>query len=132
MDEALPPYARLLGLRTERVEDGTLLWIMPFEEAVVGRPGYLHGGAIAGLLEIAAFGTLYDALGRDAQVSAKPINVSIDFIRGGKAHETTASAEITRLGKRVASVQAHTWQQDTAKQIASAHMNLLLKLPQAD
>ena len=31
---------------------------MPFHEDVVGRPGYLHGGAIAGLLEFAAFTTL--------------------------------------------------------------------------
>ena len=31
---------------------------MPFDEDVVGRPGFLHGGAIAGLLEFAAFTTL--------------------------------------------------------------------------
>ena len=34
---ALPPYARLLGLTTRR-EDGETLWVMPFREAVIGRP----------------------------------------------------------------------------------------------
>ena len=51
----LPPYAELLGLRAER-RDGETLWIMPYGDAVVGRPGYLHGGAIAGLAHGYAFG----------------------------------------------------------------------------
>ena len=49
----LPPYGELLGLSTLR-RNGETLWLMPFREEVVGRPGFLHGGAIAGLLEFAA------------------------------------------------------------------------------
>ena len=121
----LPPYAELLGLSTRPGEGGETLWVMPFGEQVVGRPGYLHGGAIAGLLEFAALGTLYGAL--EEGVSAKPINVSVDFMRGGTDHDNFASAVITRLGKRVANVEAYAWQQDRAKPIAAAHMNLLLR-----
>lgn len=127
MTRPLPPYAELLGLRTERGADGALLWVMPFREEVVGRPGFLHGGAIAGLLEFAALGTLYEALGEEEGVSPKPINVSVDFMRGGTDHDTYASAVITRLGNRVANVEAHAWQQDRAKPIAAARMNLLMK-----
>ena len=123
----LPPYAELLGLSTRRSGDGELLWVMPFREAVVGRPGFLHGGAIAGLLEFAALGTLYDALGEKDEVRVKPINVTVDFMRGGAEHETFAAATVTRLGNRVANVEAHAWQQDRARPIAAAHMNLLLK-----
>jgi uncharacterized protein (TIGR00369 family) len=123
----LPPYAALLGLRTERSPDGELLWVMPFGEEVVGRPGSLHGGAIAGLLEFAALGTLYDALADEEGVAAKPINVSVDFMRGGTDHDTFAAATITRLGQRVANVEAHAWQLDRAKPIAAARMNLLLR-----
>lgn len=126
MIDTLPPYAELLGLSTQRVEDGELLWVMPFREQVVGRPGFLHGGAIAGLLEFAALGTLYDALGEE-EVSVKPINVTVDFMRGGTEHETYAAATITRLGKRVANVESFAWQLDRAKPIATAHMNLLLR-----
>ena len=127
MTAALPPYAELLGLSTRRGEDGALLWVMPFRDEVIGRPGFLHGGAIAGLLEFAALGTLYDALDGAAGVTAKPINVSVDFMRGGTDVETYAAATITRLGKRVANVEAHAWQQDRARPIAAARMNLLLK-----
>ena len=123
----LPPYAELLRLRTERSADGELLWVMPFGEEVVGRPGFLHGGAIAGLLEFAALGTLYDALADEEGVAAKPINVSVDFMRGGTDHDTFAAATITRLGQRVANVEAHAWQLDRAKPIAAARMNLLLR-----
>src|SRR3546814_14928981 len=103
-----------------RGDGGELVWVMPFREQVVGRPGYLHGGAIAGLLEFAALGTLYDALGSREGVIVKPINVTVDFMRGGIDHETYASAVVTRLGNRVANVEAHAWQQDREKPIRSA------------
>ena len=125
MLDALPPYAQLLGLRTERAADGSLLWVMPFREEVVGRPGFLHGGAIAGLLEFAALGTLYEALGAGA--SAKPINVSVDFMRGGVDHDTFAAAIVTRLGNRIANVEAHAWQHDRDRPIAAARMNLMVR-----
>jgi uncharacterized protein (TIGR00369 family) len=121
---ALPPYAELLGLSAER-RDGELLWTMPFGDAVVGRPGYLHGGAIAGLLEFAALGTVQEALPEGASV--KPINVSVDFLRGGTARDTFAAGVITRLGGRIANVEVHAWQQDRAKPIAAARMNLAVR-----
>src|SRR3954466_7914262 len=124
MLDPLPPYAELLGLTTER-RDGERLWVMPFREEVVGRPGFLHGGAIAGLLEFAALGAVYDALEPGAKV--RPINVSVDFLRGGVDHDTWAAAIVTRLGKRVANVEAHAWQQDRARPIAGARMNLMVR-----
>ena len=124
----LPPYAEFLGIRIEQGDDGAPLYVMPFGDVVLGRPGYLHGGAIAGLLEFVAFGTLYAALG-DERIEAKPVNVTVQFLRGGVDHDTFASAAIARLGKRVANVEAHAWQKDRAKPIAAAQMNLLLRRP---
>ena len=124
--QPLPPYADLLGLSTKR-DEGRLFWVMPFREEVVGRPGYLHGGAIAGLLEFAALGAVYEELGGRDGVTVKPINVTVDFMRGGVGHDTFASGEVTRLGRRVASVIAKAWQDDPAKPIASAQMNVLIR-----
>ena len=126
MDE-LPPYACFLGIDRRRAEDGELQFVMPFSEVVHGRPGFLHGGAIAGLLEFAAFGAIYEALGWDEKVTAKPINVSINFMRGGTQQDTFAAATVTRLGNRIAKVEAHAWQADRDKPIASAQLNVLLK-----
>ncbi len=123
----LPPYARFLGIRTERSEAGELLFVMPFGDVVLGRPGYLHGGAIAGLLEFAAFGALYEALGARDGVTVKPVNVTVQYMRGGAQHDTHAAATVTRLGNRVANVEAHAWQLDRARPIAAAQMNVLLR-----
>ncbi|MDP8994088.1 MAG: PaaI family thioesterase [Pseudomonadota bacterium] len=125
--DPLPPYGRFLGLSTRRSEDGELLFVMPFGERVVGRPGFLHGGAIAGLLEFAALGTLFEALGGTEAARVKPINVSVDFMRGATDHDTFAAAAIERLGNRVANVEARAWQLDRAKPIAAARMNLLIR-----
>jgi uncharacterized protein (TIGR00369 family) len=123
----LPPYARFLGITATRGADGALLFAMPFGDIVLGRPGYLHGGAIAGLLEIAAFGAVKEALGPDAGARIKPINVTTSFMRGGTDQETFASATVTRLGARVANVEAHAWQADRARPIASAQLNMLIR-----
>ena len=123
----LPPYAQFLGIERRRSDDGETLFVMPFGDVVIGRPGYLHGGAIAGLLELAAVGAVFEALGEAEEVTVKPINVTVNFMRGGVQHDTFAAAAVTRLGNRVANVEAHAWQQDRTKPIAAAQMNMLLK-----
>ena len=125
--DPLPPYAQFLGISTRRSESGELQFIMPFGDVVLGRPGYLHGGAIAGLLEFAAIGAIFEAIGSSAGVSVKPINVTVNFMRGGIDHDTFASAVVTRLGSRVANVEAHAWQQDRDKPIAAAQMNVMVR-----
>jgi uncharacterized protein (TIGR00369 family) len=120
----LPPYAELLQLRIEDGDHGPMI-VMPFHDDVVGRPGFLHGGAIAGLLEFAAFTTLARAL-HDEQVVMKPITVTVDYMRGGEDRDTFASATVERLGTRIANVEAFAWQKDRASPIASGRLNFLL------
>ena len=125
----LPPYARLLDLRILASERGPLI-VMPFSDDVVGRPGLLHGGAIAGLLEFAAFTTLARALGDGEAASdatMKPVTLTVDYMRGGSAGDTFADARIERLGNRIANVEAIAWQSDRSKPIAAARINFLLE-----
>src|SRR5215213_4397136 len=122
---ALPPYARLLKLRAETDAEGAPMFVMPFHDDVVGRPGFLHGGAIAGLLEFAAFSALRHALG-DSSATMKPINVTVDYMRGGQPLDTFAAARIERLGTRIANVEAYAWQKERDAPIAAAQMNFLL------
>ena len=123
--KTLPPYAELLKLRTEG-EAGELRFVMPFHDDVVGRPGYLHGGAIAGLLEFAAFTALARAIGDEA-ATMKPVTVTVDYMRGGTPRDTYAEALIERLGKRMANVEAFAWQGERDKPIAAARINFLLE-----
>ncbi|MCY7271583.1 MAG: PaaI family thioesterase [Sphingomonas bacterium] len=125
----LPPYAILLGLRADD-RDGKRVFVMPFRADVVGRPGFLHGGAIAGLLEFAAFDALSAAID-DSAVVMKPVTVTVDYMRGGSEGlgDTFAEAIIERLGNRIANVEAVAWQADRSKPIAAARINFLLERP---
>ncbi len=132
----LPPYADLLGLTIDpdsslNPDNPAPVLIMPFGDHVIGRPGFLHGGAISGLMEMAAIAALQHALAAEdgAEVSKrriKPINVTVDFMRGGRDKPTRAQGVVTRLGTRVANVEATAWQDDPARPIAAARMNYLI------
>lgn len=121
----IPPYAELLRLRFEEA-DGAIRVTMPFHDDVVGRPGFLHGGAIAGLLEFAAFSSLAREIG-DESVAMKPVTVTVDYMRPGVARDTYAAAVIERLGSTMANVEAFAWQDRREQPIASARLNFLLE-----
>lgn len=123
----LPPYADTLGLSVERDANGAAIIAMPFSHDVTGRPQFLHGGAIAGLLEMAAIAALAEALGVDFDSTRiKPVNVTVDYMRGGREKLTHGQGIVTRLGTRVANVEARAWQDDPARPIAVARMHYLL------
>jgi len=121
----LPPYADFLGLSIE-ASDGAPVLVMPFGPDVIGRPDFLHGGAIGGLLEMAAVVALKHALDADGGGRIKPINVTVDYMRGGRDKLTRAQGTVTRLGNRVANVEAIAWQDEPDRPIAAARMNYLI------
>jgi uncharacterized protein (TIGR00369 family) len=125
---ALPPYARALDMRIVDELDGAPIIAMPFADRVQGRPGFLHGGAISGLLEIAAIAAIHRALRAKGSDSAiKQVNVTVDFMRGGVDHMTFAVGEVTRLGRTMANVEARAWQEDQHKPIAMGYMHYLIR-----
>jgi uncharacterized protein (TIGR00369 family) len=125
---SLPPYALALDMHAEQQADGAPLITMPYSEKVLGRPGFLHGGAISGLLEMAAVAAIHHALrARSDEASFKQVNVTIDFMRGGTMKTSLAVGTITRLGRTMANVEARAWQDDPEKPMAMAQLHYLLK-----
>ena len=127
-DLQLPPYAQSLDMTVSGLHDGSPLIVMPFAQKVQGRPGFLHGGAISGLLEMAAVAAIAHALrehGNDARF--KQVNVTVDFMRGGTPQPTFAVGTITRMGRTMANVEARAWQDDPDKLMATATLHYLLK-----
>jgi len=122
----LPPYAEALGISMEPGAEAPVLWF-DYTERVSGRPGFLHGGAMSGLMEMAAIAALQAELDRRGeQMRLKPVNVAVEFMRGGTEQRTFASGTVTRAGRRVALVNATCWQDDPAKPIALAQLKVLL------
>lgn len=124
---ALPPYAQSLGIHIDHEEDGSPVLTAEFSTRMMGRPGFLHGGAMSGLMEMAAIAALQAELARRGEaMRLKPVNIQVEFMRGGTEQATYAVGRVTRAGRRVALVNAEAWQDDRAKPIALAQMKILL------
>lgn len=131
----LSPYARALGMDVadQQGPGGEPVLLIAFGPQVEGRPGVWHGGAIGGLLETAGYAALSHRLGLEGLVRRlKPINATVQFLSSGKPKPTFARGRIVRLGRRVANVAVEAWQDDPAKPIASAVMNIMLAPPPAE
>ncbi len=125
--DALPPYAQGLGIEIDHIEHGMPVLGVEFSDRMQGRPNFLHGGALGGLMEMAAIAALQAELHRRGDVvRLKPINVSVEFMRGGTPQRTFAVGRVTRAGRRLACVSAEAWQDNRDKPIATALMNILL------
>jgi uncharacterized protein (TIGR00369 family) len=126
---AKSPFARCLDIRIG--EDNTL--IMPFSPKIVGNPVLpaIHGGIIGAFLETTAIA----GVTRDLGVSAlpKPIGLTINYLRSGRALDSYANVSIVKQGRRVVAFEAQAWQDGPAKPIASAFGHFMLrKEPGAD
>lgn len=116
------PYAASLG--AEQTGDG---WRLAYAPSLIGAPARLHGGAVAGFLEVVAISLLRESVGAGPML--KPVSVTIDFLRAASLRDVWGSAEITRLGRRVANIRAVAWQNDPDKPVATAHLNVLIAQP---
>ncbi|WP_439487163.1 hotdog domain-containing protein, partial [Blastomonas fulva] len=62
----------------------------------------------------------------EAKPRFKPINITVDYMRGGREKDTRAVGIVTRVGTRIANVEAFAWQDERDKVIAAARMNILI------
>ena len=122
---AAVPYCAWLGVKA-RLKHGALLLEMPYDPKLVGNiviPA-LHGGVIGSLLETAAIvQTVWEC---KSVAFPKPVDVTIDYLRTGRAVTSYANARLARQGRRVVNVHATMWQEDESKPIAALRGHFLL------
>ena len=119
---ARSPFARCLGIRIG--EDGTL--VMPFSPKIIGNPilPAIHGGVTGAFLETTAIVGVMRELGVSPP---KPIGLTINYLRSGRALDSYANVSIVKQGRRVVAFEAQAWQDDPAKPIASAFGHFMLR-----
>jgi uncharacterized protein (TIGR00369 family) len=120
------PYAQFLGVRAELAGDEMTL-IMPFAERLVGNVKLpaLHGGVVGAFMEMTALAQLSISVGLARQ--ARPIDVTVEYLRSGRPVTSFARAQIKRVGRRVANVHVEAWQEARARPIAALHGHFTLK-----
>jgi len=118
------PFARFLGLEFDVADVVTTR--LPFAPHLIGNPMIpaLHGGAIGAFMEIAAMAQLAHS-GKLVKIP-KPINVSVQYLRSGKAVDTFARATLNRVGRTIANVEAVAWQDDPDHPIARLQVHFLM------
>ena len=137
------PYIQFLGIEFDRRGD-ELTAVMPFEDKLIGNPllPALHGGATAAFLEVTAiiglsWSMLWDeiengALDPDDLAKGKlprlpkTIDFTVDYLRSGLPRDAYARAQVTRSGRRYASVHVEAWQDNRARPFAQASGHFLM------
>ena len=125
---SLIPYASLIGVECSRVGD-ELLFRLPANKDNIGNPllPAIHGGVIAGFMELSAALHLLVATGSSGV--PKIIDFSLDYLRAGQFRDTWARCQVCRQGRRVANVAITAWQSTEAEPIATARAHFKLDEP---
>jgi uncharacterized protein (TIGR00369 family) len=119
------PYVRFLGMRAELAGD-EMTAILPFAPHLIGNvvlPA-LHGGVIGAFMEMTALAQL-----SVVQPSAKvhrTIDITIEYLRPGKAMTTFARADVRKVGRQIANVHVEAWQEARHKPVAALRGHFML------
>ncbi|MEO1191138.1 MAG: PaaI family thioesterase [Pseudomonadota bacterium] len=119
------PYAGFLGLTAELME-GRLTVTLPFTPSLVGNTYIpaLHGGALAGLMEVTA---AIELLWQHQSIGIpKVITNTVDYRRPARERDSFAQATVTRLGRQLATVTVKAWQDYSDRPVANAQAHFKL------
>ncbi len=118
-------FNELLGLQVESLAPGAVRLRLPMRKDLIGHFSYgrLHGGAISATLDaLGGLALMVELAGRHPADSADQvmhrfgrfgtIDLRIDYLRPGLGTHFVGSAEVTRLGGRVGSVQTRLHNQE--------------------
>lgn len=124
----LIPYATLIGVECSRVGD-ELLFRLPANKDNIGNPllPAIHGGVIAGFMELAA--ALHLLITTGSPGVPKIIDFSLDYLRAGQFRDTWARCQVCRQGRRVGNVAITAWQSTEGEPIATARAHFKLEEP---
>jgi uncharacterized protein (TIGR00369 family) len=123
------PYARSLGMTADLAGD-EMTAILPFSEHLVGntRIPALHGGVLGAFMEMTALAQL--SIREPLERQPRTIDVTIEYLRPGRALTTFARADVRKVGRRIANVHVEAWQESRASPVSALRGHFLLTLPQ--
>jgi uncharacterized protein (TIGR00369 family) len=125
------PFVQFLGVKWQ-ADSGILHLTLPFVDKLIGNPMLpaLHGGASGAFLEVAASAQVFLSAGLSQP--AKPIDLTIDYLRTGRPRDLFAQAQVTKMGRRIANVRAEAWQDNREQLVAVLHGHFILPTDEED
>ena len=119
------PYMRFLGMEADLAGD-EMTATLPFAPELVGNmmiPA-LHGGVIGAFLEMTAVCQLW-LLAPDQRLP-RTIDVTIEYLRPGRAQALHARADVRKVGRRIANVHVEAWQETREHPVAALRGHFML------
>jgi len=93
------PFHRLLGLTVTQVQSGEVEVVMPYSDRLLASTTapYIHGGAIATLIDVAGNFAIIAAIGRDVPT----IDLRVDYLRPVRRGALRAVGRAVKVGRRL-------------------------------
>lgn len=124
-------YPMLLGLEVEDVRANYCRMRLPFRDELLQAAGFMHGGAIASLLDhvmVPAVGALIE---RGTNYST--VDMHVQFIRGivggDRAEDAVAEGWVTRRGRRTVFCEAEAFGAATGDLLAKSVLTYAVSPP---
>jgi len=124
------PHNKALGMRILEITQGEALFMLPYDEKLVGNPdtGVLHGGAITALLDGASGAAVFAALTDFVPIAT--LDLRIDYLRPAEPGQAVhARATCYKLARDVAFTRAVAYHEDPNDPIAHSVGTFMLSTP---
>ncbi len=95
------PYGRLLGVVTEAIEVDRVRFRLPYRDTLTTIGDMVHGGAIAGLVDVAATAACWASPSVDPSTRGTTIGLTINYLNAGRGQDLIATAEVIQRGKSI-------------------------------
>lgn len=95
------PYGRLLGAELEEAGEDRVVVRLPYRDDLTTLGDLVHGGAIAGLVDVAATAAFWAHPRLGAGARGTTIGLSLSFLQAARGAELRATATVRRRGREI-------------------------------
>jgi uncharacterized protein (TIGR00369 family) len=99
------PYGRLLGVACDAVEEDRVAVRLPYRTDVTTIGDLVHGGAIAGLVDVAATAACWASPAVKPGSRGTTIGFTIHFLAAARAQDLVADARVIQRGGSICVVE---------------------------
>ena len=124
------PYGALLGLRGESVEPDRVRVRLPFRPDVTTLGEMVHGGAIAGLVDVAATAAAWATPRATLGARGTTVGFTLNFLGPGLGKDLVAEARVVQRGGTLCVLEVVVGD-DAGRVVARALVTYNLTLPAA-
>jgi acyl-CoA thioesterase len=118
------PYAKFLGIKIDQIAVGSATLSLKVRDELKQNRGVVHGGAIASLIDSATAFAIISML--EPEESTTTVDMTISYLRPVTRGRMTATAKVTRAGRRIIAVSAEAF--DDKQTLVATSLSTYIKL----